>query len=258
MVPIGDALAAFPRRQRLTLAVLLAAVVLWHLLLPGFFYRDSAVFIEGPLPALLGAAVGLWLFRTEPSAFQALAGCAGAALASLACVLVFGLLLFGPWDMALGVWAMLRNGLRVPFAALPAAIGSPYGLWVFWMGVKTLLLWGAIGFGILVYRRHGADPRELWGGLRDRRVMSADLRRRGREYSRLYAAAVRAGEAPPAPPPGLMPQMAGGGIEGYARLSYWALRIGLALVGAAGLYAAIGQAVSGQLGAIFLRGLLGG
>src|SRR5690242_4786512 len=49
------------------LAGLMALAILWHLLLPPIDARyGSGVYVQGPIPAVIGAGIGLTLHRAAP------------------------------------------------------------------------------------------------------------------------------------------------------------------------------------------------
>lgn len=227
---------------------LTAAAVLWHLALPERYYGDAAVFLEGPLPAVAGAGLGLWIHRHSPAWFAALAGCAFATFALLSSALVLGTLLFGPITALLGAWGTLRAVWPQGLLLLPQLWGTPFGLYVAWVAVKSLLVWGALGYLVALFL-HGdgrARPAQAWllGAWRDLtqgRAFRRHQRQQLREYRQLYLDALKQGAAPPAPPAGLLPGAAAG--DG-ARSAYWLLRIGLLLAGAVSaalFWAAVGD-----------------
>lgn len=251
---IADLLRAYPRRSAWLLAALLAATLLWHFALPSLFYRSSAVFIEGPLPAILGAAVALWLHRADRPAVQALAACGWALLAGVVAIVVFGLPLFGILATLGSLLTLARNAVRFPFAD---AIGSPYAAWLLWMGVKTVLVWGAVAYAVILYRRHGAEGvHGLLSGWGEQRAFNAGQRDEFKAFRRRYNEAKRNGGPLPTAPASLVAPGSGrehGGLD-WARSAYWLVRIGVALIGASGLYAFLSQDMRSQLVGLLFRG----
>lgn len=259
--PIAEALAAYPKRSAAIVASLLALAVVWHLCLPGFFYRSAGVFIDGPLPAVAGVAVALWFWRAEPPLLQAVIACAWALLAVLASVLVLGTLAAGPLRAIPALWGELREGFRLPFSAAVDTWGSPYFGYALWSSLRPFLLWGTLAFVVIVLRQP-AGPLRLGGfpgRLADRWAFNTAQRRQMNSYRSTYLAALRGGETPPPPPPGLMPGT--GGSHGLAT-AHLVLKIGLAVAGALGLmggaWSLLGDVLRGPLGSIFVRGLTAG
>lgn len=253
---IADLVRAYPRRSATLLAGLLASTAVWHITLPGLFFRSAAVFIEGPLPAICGATVALWLHRDDTPTGKTLAACGWAFAACLLAVIAFGLPLFGILATLSGLLTLARNALRFPFLDLT----GPYAPWLLWMGLKAVLTWCAVAYVVLLYRRHGrAGLRELLTGWSEQRTFNASQREQWRAYRSLYAKAVKAGETLPAAPASLAPQ--GYGREpsafGWARSTYWLARAGLALAGAGGLYAFLSQDLGSQLAQLLFRGWFG-
>ena len=253
---IAEFVSAYPRRSARLLAGVSAAALLWHFALPGLFYRNSAFLIEGPFPALAGAAVALWLHRADRPAVQALAACGWAFLAGVVAIIALGLPAFGPLAMLGSLVTLARNALRVPFADV---LGSPYAAWLFWMGVKTVLAWGALAYGALLYRRHGvAGLRGLWSDWREERNFDAAQREERRAFRRLYNDAVKSGGPLPAAPRSLVAPAARSRTGlGWAQSGYWLVRIAVALVGAGGLYAFLSGDLRSQLVALLFRGWFG-
>lgn len=252
----------YPPQTSRRLLYLLIAVVLWHLLLPGWFYHTSAVYLEGPLPAFAGAAFGLWLHQAETPRMQALGACGWAIFVSIAAVLVGGTMLFGPLAAIRGFYALMRNLFHIPFVDAPRAIGSGYFPYVFWMGVKTVLAWGAVAYVVLLFTRYDLKSRlqEIFANRSVNRTFTVEQRKQWTDYRRRYVEAVKAGGTPPAAPAGLMPAGAvpAGSWHNRAKFAYWAVRIGVALAGLFGLWSAFKDQLFGLGGQIFMRGLLGG
>ena len=258
--------AALPYpRQTAGLLIGLAVVVLaWHLMLPGWFYHTSAVYLEGPLPAFLGAAFGLWLHRADAPRMQALGACGWAIIASIVAVAVFGTATFGPLAAIAGLYGLFRDVFHLPFLDAPRAIGSGYFPYVFWEGVKTLLTWGAIAYVVLLLT-HSDLRSGVRGALADRQVnrtFTAEQRKLSADYRRRYVEAVKAGDTPPPAPAGLVPSgvtmAAGGTWHNRAKFAFWAVRIGVAIAGLLGVWTAWKDQLFGFGGQIFLRGLFGG
>lgn len=250
---IADRLRAWPRRSARLLAGVSAATLAWHLALPGLFYRSSAVFIEGPLPALAGAAVALRLHRDDRPSVQALAACGWAFVAGVVAILVLGLPVFGVSATLGSLLTLARNALRLPFLD---AIGSPYAAWLLWMGVKAVMTWGALAYAVLLYCRHGAEGlRGLLTGWGEQRAFNAGQRDEFEAYRRLYNEARKTGAPLPAAPASLVPGSGRerGGFD-WARGAYWLVRIGVALTGAGGLYALLSQDLRSQLVGLLFRG----
>lgn len=260
MVLSDELLAGHPQRSAAIVAGLLALAVIWHLSLPSFFYVNSAVFIEGPLPAIVGVAVALfWLVRDEPGYMQAFGAGSGAWVAGKSAIVVLGSLAFGPVQAVSALWADSTAGFGIPLAALGQLWGTPrftYGLWAV---LRSIFFYWAVGYVVCSWQRYGwrsVIPTRLPGGLGDRWAFDTAQRRQLKAYRECYLAAVRGGEAPPPVPAGMLPQ--GGGMHGLAG-AHLALKIGLTLAGALGLagsgWALFGNALGGPVGAIFLRGL---
>lgn len=259
--PIAEAAAAYPRRSALIVAGLLAAAGLWHLCVPGFIYQKGpGVFIDGPLPAVLGVALALWFWRAAPPPVQAVAACACSLLALLVSVLVLGTWGRGLLCALLAIWGELREGFRLPFSAVFDSWGGAYISYSFWPALRPFMLWGALVFVVLLLRRP-AERRPLGGvtgRIADRWAFNTAQRRQMNAYRSTYLAAVRGGEAPPPPPAGLL--SGGGGPHGLAT-AHLVLKIGLAVAGALGLvggaWSLLGNALKGPLATIFWRGLGG-
>ena len=251
---------ALPRASKPTaiLFLCLVAALLWHAMGPTAYYRNIAVYLEGPLPAVAGAAIGLWLHADDRPPVPVLAACFWAIIASLAVVLVAGSLAFGPFSAARGAFLLLRNGVRLPFAALLTANGPP--VYLFWAGIKTALVWGAAAYLVLLALRPESRDRlqTLAAGYGEQRAFTREQRQQARDYRRIYLEAVRSGQAPPAPPPILSAPVLGSRWNGRIQLFYWLLKIGLAIAGAFGLYAAFQQQLADTFAGALLRGLLGG
>lgn len=228
--PLTD--AARLERGAAWLLALLAAIA-WHVLLPAVLAGNAAAYLEGPLPAVLGAAAGLWLHRSAPTWLAVLAACAFAMLGLLLAILTVGLVVFGPMGALRGLGQWFASPYPSAFIALPRVLGSPYLLWAVWMAGKTLLAWGALAYlGSLVLRREGrAWLRWRWLDLTQGWAFRRDQRQRLREYRHAYLAALKAGQPPPPRPAELVPDVAAGGFGGGAQAAYWLLRIGYFLVG---------------------------
>ena len=224
--------AARLERGAAWLLALLAAVA-WHLLLPAALAGNAATYLEGPLPAVLGAAAGLWLHQRAPTWRAALAACAFAMLGLLLAILTLGLVVFGPMGALRGLGQWLASPYPAAFLALPRVLGSPYLLWVLWMAAKTLLAWGALAYlAALLLRREGrAWLRWRWLDLTQGWAFRRDQRQRLREYRHAYLTALKAGQPPPPRPPELVPDVAAGGFGGGAQAAYWLLRIAYFLIG---------------------------
>lgn len=240
----------------------LVAAILWHLILPGWFYHTKAIYLEGPLPALAGAAVGLRLHRDDTLQLQLCGACGWAIAGSILAILLLGTLIFGPFQAIGALFVLLRDAFRIPFAALLTASGSPYMAYVFWMGIKTLLLWGAAAYLFLILTR--LDLRGRLGlavqSHRDSRAFNAEQRRQWAGYQKQYLEAVRNGGTPPPAPAGLVPPGAApaGSWHHRAKFAYWAVRAGIAIAGILGLWTALNQQLLGFAMPIFWRGLFGG
>ena len=258
--PRAEALPSSAVRPTAIVALLLLAAVTWHLCLPAFFYRGPGVFIDGPLPAIVGVGIALWFWRNEPPLLQAVVACAGALLAILASVLILGTWTAGPLRAIAALWGELREGFRLPFSAAVDTWGSPYFSYSLWSGLRPLLLWGTIVFVVVMLREpEGRKPlRGLLGGVGDRWAFKGEQRRQMKAYQAIYLAAVRGGEAPPPPPTGLMPPS---GVSGLTT-AHLVLKIGLAVACALGItggaWSLLGDALKGPLATIFWRGLVGG
>ena len=251
-----------PRLTAELLIGLAVAVLAWHLMLPGWFYHTSAVYLEGPLPALVGAAFGVWLHQADTPRMQAVGACGWATFAGILAVAVLGTVSFGPFAAIAGLYGLFRAGFHLPFVDVPRAIGSGYAPYVFWMGVKTLLIWGAVAYVILIFTRFDLKARfsQLFANRSEERAFTVEQRRQWADYRKQYLAAVKGGETPPAAPPGLVPLGAApaGTWHNRAKFVYWAVRIGVALAGVLGLWTAFKDQLFGIGGQIFLRGLFGG
>ncbi len=258
---LAEALAAYPKRPALIVAGLLGLAALWHLCLPAFFYRNAGVFIDGPLPAVAGVALALWLGRADPPLRRALGGCAWGLLALLGSILVFGTWCFGPFQSLPALWGELREGCRLPFSALVELWGSERFVYGFWSGFQPVLLWGAVAYVALSLLRPVGPGRlrALVGGLGDQRAFNIAQRQQLKAYRAQYLAALRGGEAPPPVPAGIVP--VAGGAGGLVR-AHLALKIGLTIAGALGLagggWALLGDALKGPLSALAWRGFFGG
>ena len=252
---------ALPRASRsvAVMVLLVLAAVLWHLMLPAGYYRNIAVYLEGPLPAVVGAAAGLWRHRDEPAPVRALAACLWAVVACAVVIALVGTLRFGPLQALAGLWALLRNGFRIPFAAMLSTSGGST-LYLFWAGIRTLLVWGALGYVALLLLRPETRGRlgSVAAGYGERRAFGRVQRQQAAEYRRLYLEAVKNGQTPPAPPPILTAPALGTNWGGHAQIAYWLLRIGLAVAGAIGLYAVFQERLVDSFAGVMLRGLLGG
>jgi hypothetical protein len=252
----------YPRQTAELLIGLAVAVLIWHLLLPGWFYHTSAVYLEGPLPALIGAAFGLWLHQKDAARMRAVGACGWAIFASIAAVGVLSTATFGPLSAIAGLYSLLRAGFHLPFVDVPRAFGSGYAPYVFWMGVKTLLCWGALAYVVLLFTRFDLKTRlrDAVAGHSVRRTFSAEQRKQWSEYQRRYVEAVKAGGTPPPAPAGLVPPGAAPASTWHnrAKFAYWAVRIGVAIAGLLGLWTAFKDQLFGIGGQIFLRGLFGG
>jgi hypothetical protein len=252
----------YPPQTSRRLLYLLLAVLLWHLLLPGWFYHTPAVYLEGPLPAVVGVAFGLWLHQAETLRLQALGACGWGIFASMAAVLIGGSMLFGPLTAIVGLYALVRNVFHIPFIDAFRAIGSGYLPYVIWMGIKTLLAWGAIGYIVLLFTHLDLASRfrDTFASHGVNRTFTREQRKQAADYRRRYVEAVKAGGTPPPTPPGLVALGPGmtGAWHNRARFAYWAVRIGIALAGVVGLWSAFKDQLFGMGGQIFMRGLLGG
>ena len=189
---------------------------------------------------------------------QALAVCAGATLGILACLILLGAAIFGLWDVISSLPQILAIVVRIPFADRAASGAS--GLYGTWLGIRTLLFWGAIAFAVLIVVRPPITRGwpGLFGRLQDQRTYSRSQRQQATEYRRLYAEAVRQGQPAPAPPPALSPAfLAGGGSSNAARTGYWLVRIAIVIVGAFGLYGLLAGSLSDRLLPLLLGNLFG-
>jgi hypothetical protein len=222
--------AARLQRGAAWLLALLAALV-WHVLLPPMLAGNPASYLEGPLPAVLGAAAGLWLHQRAPTWLAVLAACAFAMLGLLLAILTVGLVVFGPMGALRGIGQWFASLYPSAFIALPRLLGSPYLLWAVWVAGKTLLAWGALAYlGAILMRREGREwLRWRWRDLTQSHAFRRDQKQRLREYRQAFLVAVNSGQPPPPRPPELVPDVAMGG--GGAQAAYWLLRIGYFLVG---------------------------
>lgn len=188
-----------------------------------------------------------------------LAACLWAMAASAVVIAVVGTLRFGPLQALFGLWALVRNGSRVPFAAMLSASGGST-LYLFWAGIRTLLVWGAAAYLVLLILHPETRARlgMLSAGVSEQRAFTKAQRSQAAEYRRIYLEAIRRGETPPVPPPILTAPALGGNWGGRAQIVYWLLRISLALAGAFGLYAVFQERLVDSFAGVVLRGLLGG
>ena len=245
-------------------ALALALALLWHAGLDAQFYRyfPAAIWLEGPLPAVLGAGVGLWLHRardrqatvpagTVPAApspgwFLGLAACGFAALGLLLAILLPGPFAVGLLGTLKGLWGLLRAVWPASFFVLPEVWGTPYASYVGWMCVKALLLWGAAGYVAALLVRAGRRDwlRWRWRDLTQSRAFRRDQKQRLREYRQAYLAALSDGQPPPPRPVELVPDVAmGDGWGNHARTAFWLVRIVLLLVGGVSFWAMFGDAL---------------
>lgn len=241
----GRFLADWPRGARLALLVAFVVIVGWLFALPSPFFQrfPAAVWLEGPVPAWIGAAVGLRQAHALPGWQQGLRAAAYASLALFLAALVLGPFFSGLVPAFWGVVGLFRILSGNAFVVLSDS--RVWGLnlsWALWVGVKTLLLWGGIGYGVLLFvQRDGkAKLRDWWSQQGDRRAFTREQRAQMAEYQKLYMAARRAGQPVPPAPAGLMVGAPGVSWGDRAKLTFWAVRIGLLLVGAFGLWALFG------------------
>lgn len=224
--------------------------VWWHLLLPSDIYRSFpvGVYLEGPFPALLGAAVGRWWHRHEPPRLRALGVAAGAAVGLLLAILLLGPLFIGlsaPFKGLGGVWSILP-GRAFMLLAHGELWSDPRRLWVWplWLAVKSVLFWALLAYLVMLALRHDARAklRWLWRDLTQNHAFRREQRRLHREYRHLYLEALKAGQAPPAPPPGYVPGAgAGDGWADNAKGLFWLVRIVLLFVGGISFWAIFGD-----------------
>jgi hypothetical protein len=229
-------------RGAVLLLALLAAIV-WHVLLPSSYYRDSAVFLEGPLPALIGAGVGLWVHRRSPTWLAVLSACAFAFLALLAALLAVGFFTAGPMRTFRAIGQLFASLYPLPFLAIAQGVlATPYALWVCWMALKTLIAWGAVGYLVALCFRPDARAwlRWRWRDVTQSWAFRRDQKQRLREYRQAYLDALKAGLPPPPRPPELMPDIAMGN-GGGAQAAYWTLRIAYFLIGGTLFWWAFGE-----------------
>jgi hypothetical protein len=243
-------------RGTLAAGAIAALALLWFALLPSDFYAKFpvAVWLEGPLPALIGFSVGLWRHRLEPLWRQLLAACGYAFAVMAFVVLVPGVLTVGFSKALYGFWLLLTlvAGSIFGMFAMPDQEWTTVNiLWANWILAKTLLVWGAVAYGVTLLLGHRATLRNGFGGISDTVAFNRVQRQQWKEYRTTYMAAVRAGQPVPAAPAGLVPGM-GGSLADRAKLTFWGVRITLLVASAIGLWAVAGDYIR-AIG----RGLIG-
>ncbi|MGG5812382.1 hypothetical protein [Falsiroseomonas sp. CW058] len=224
------------------LAALLLAV-LWHVLLPAQYYRffPVAIWLEGPIPAALGATAGLWWHRRDAAWLAALGACAFAFAAMFATILLLGPFLFGLIGTFRGLWAHLQSVMPASFAALLSVWNTAYVPYASWACLRTMLAWGSLAYLAVLFVKGGGRAwlQWRWRDLLQRRAFRRHQEQLRREYQDAYLKAVAAGQAPPSLPPGYVPGAARDG-DG-AQTAYWLLRIGYFLIGGALFWWAFGD-----------------
>jgi hypothetical protein len=215
------------------LAFALALAVSFHIALPDIpYYQGLPVYLEGPFPFIIGAALGVWFHRAEARWFRWLGVCGYGVAFTVAAILLLGSVVSGPGYAFKSTYNLLVSSIAtVPFSVLPEAWGTTFFLYLVWTSLRSLVIWGALAYGIaLLNRPHTrARMRARFDDLRQKRAFERHQRQLHRDYREAYLSAVRAGQEPPPPPAGLLPAIAGPS-GGYARTTFWTLRIVL-LVG---------------------------
>src|SRR4051794_6934600 len=135
-MPLG-----IPRGILAAWATLAALALLWHILMPHAYYKDSpvAIWLEGPLPALVGVTVALWRRRAEPYRIQALAACAYAVCVMALTITLLGLPMLGFIAVLRGLWALIVVGFGTIFGVFwmsPADWAEISVIWIAWIFVR--------------------------------------------------------------------------------------------------------------------------
>lgn len=210
-------------------------------------YRGLAVYLEGPVPFIIGAALGVWLHRTSPGWLMTLGACGCAVAFAVAGILLLGTVFKGPVFALRSTYNVLgSSAVILPFSLLPEAWGTSFFTYILWTSVRSVVIWGGIAYGVLIAFKPETRRRVrvLFDTMFEERAFDRHQRQLYRQYRAEYVRAVNAGQPPPPPPPELLPATQyGRSFDSYARSAFWVLRIVLLLVGAAWGWALIDQYV---------------